>query len=271
MRMIDRAILGLCLSVLPAVAEAMAGTNGQSRPLYFVQITDTHLGVIDHEKVLAQVVKAINTLPFPIACVVHTGDLVMDNFEKPEIQNSAARLLGQIRVPVHVVAGNHDLTDKSAKATITAWTKQYGPLGATADYSGVRFVFAFTEGLFKKGPVGEFDANAFVERALREAGDKPVLLFQHSPWFDDYYDNVLHPGWPEPARSRWAARVRSGPVKAVITGHCHRNELHWEGDVPVYVGEALARFWGRQPAFRIYAWENGRLSYRTWYWNDAKK
>lgn len=239
--------------------------------LYFVQITDTHLGVMDHEKVLERVVEAINTLPFPIACVVHTGDLVMDNFEKPEIRASAARLLGQIRAPVHVVAGNHDLTDTSSRADIAAWTNQFGPLGATADYGGARFVFVFTEGRFKKGPVAAFDAEAFLDRALREAGSRPVLLFQHSPWTDDFYGNALHPGWPDPARSRWTARVRRGPVKAVVTGHCHRNELHWEGAVPVYVGEPLARFWGRQPAFRIYCWRDGRLAYRTWYWNDAKK
>ena len=138
-----------------------------------------------------------------------TGDLAMDNFDKPAVRAAATSLLGRIRVPVHVVPGNHDI------------------------------------------------------------GDKPVLLFQHSPWFDDYYGNVLHPGWPENTRNRWAELVRSGPVKAVITGHCHRDELHWEGDVPVYLGEAAARFWGRQPAFRIYCFKDGRLSYRTWYLNDA--
>lgn len=238
--------------------------------LYFVQITDTHLGVMDHEKVLEKMVDAINNLPFPIVCVVHTGDLAMDNFDKPSVRAAATSILGRIRVPVHVVAGNHDLSDKSTDATVAAWTKRFGPLGATAEYKGVEFVFVFTEGFYKEGPVGKFDAQAFLDRTLKKAEGKPVLLFQHSSWFEDFYGNALHPGWPDKTRARWTEQVKSGPVKAVITGHCHRDELHWEGDVPVYVGEAAARFWGRQPAFRIFCWQSGRLSYRTWYLNDSK-
>ncbi|MFO7535580.1 MAG: metallophosphoesterase [Kiritimatiellia bacterium] len=250
-----------------ALGSPAAAQNGA---LYFVQLTDTHLGVMDHETVLGQMVEAINKLPFPIACVVHTGDLVMDNFDKPSVQASATSILGRIRAPVHVVAGNHDLSEKSTAPTVAAWTKRFGPLGATAEYNGVLFVFVFTEGQFKEGPVGEFNAYGFLDRTLEKAGGRPVLLFQHSAWFEDFYGNALHPGWPGKMRARWVERVKSGPVKAVITGHCHRDELHWEGEVPVYVGEAAARFWGRQPAFRVYCWKDGRLSYRTWYLNDAK-
>jgi 3',5'-cyclic AMP phosphodiesterase CpdA len=241
----------------------------ESKPIYFAQLTDTHLGVIDHEKVLAQMVDAINTLPFPLACVVVTGDLAMDNFDKPAVREAATSLLGRIRVPVHVLPGNHDLNAKSSAATVTNWIRLFGPLGASADYGGVRFVFVYTEDLFKKGATADFDPFDFLGAELKKAGGQPVLLFQHSPWFEDYYGNAVHPGWPEGARARWAGLVRSGPVKAVIAGHYHRDELYWEGAVPVYVGEAVARFWGRQPAFRIYCWRDGRLSYRTWYLNDA--
>ena len=259
-------MMGLALWLMLAITAKAADTGA----LYFVQVSDTHLGVMDHEKVLGQMVDAINKLPFPISCVVMTGDLAMDNFDKPAVQAAATSLLSRIRVPVHVLAGNHDLSEKSTKDTITAWTHTFGPLGATADYGGVRFVFVFTEGLFKKGPVGDFDAVGYLARTLRAAGDKPVLLFQHSPWFEDFYANVVHPGWPDRTRARWAELVRSGPVKAVIAGHCHRDELHWEGDVPVYVCEPAARFWGRQPVFRIYCWQNGHLSYWTWYLDIAK-
>lgn len=245
-------------------------STSESHQIYFVQISDTHLGVMDHEVVMEKMVQAINALPFPIACVVHTGDLVMDNYDKTNIQASASFLLSKIKAPVHVVAGNHDLYDKTTKATLAVWTNRFGPLGSTADYGGVRFVFVFTEGMFKEGPAGDFDPFRFLSASLKKAGDKPVLLFQHSPWNEDFYGNQLHPGWSDFIRNRWTELVRSGPVKAVITGHRHRDELYWEGDVPVFSGEAAARFWGRQPAFRIYRYQNGRLSYVTWYYNDAK-
>ncbi len=262
MRRLFGMLMGLIL-VLPVYADTGA--------VYFAQISDTHLGVMDHERVLEQMVEAVNKSPFPLSCVVVTGDLAMDNFEKPAIQGAATSLLGRIRVPVHVLAGNHDITEKTTAATLAAWTKRFGPLGSTADYGGTRFVFVYTEGLFKGGPAGSFDPFAFLEKELKKASDCPVLLFQHSPWFEDYFDNVLHPGWPDQARARWTKLVRSGPVKAVVAGHCHRDELQWEGAVPVYVCEPAARFWGRQPSFRLYCWENGHLSYRTWYMNDAPK
>ncbi|MDD9302516.1 MAG: hypothetical protein HUK40_09305 [Desulfobacter sp.] len=55
--------------VLPAYLSA---GHGQ---FYFVQITDTHLGIKENGVRTKKVVAAINQLPMEIACVVHTGDV----------------------------------------------------------------------------------------------------------------------------------------------------------------------------------------------------
>jgi UDP-2,3-diacylglucosamine pyrophosphatase LpxH len=54
-------------------------------------------------------------------------------------------------------------------------------------------------------------------------------------------------------------------VKAVITGHFHRDELHWVGGRPVFAAPPVAGYWGRQASFRLYEYRDGRLSYRTIY------
>jgi hypothetical protein len=51
----------------------------------------------------------------------------------------------------------------------------------------------------------------------------------------------------------------------VIAGHFHRDELHWVGDVPLFVCAPLAGYWGRQGSYRIYEYKDGRLGYRTQY------
>ena len=46
------------------------------RALYFVQISDTHLATRESYRRTQQVIDHINRLPFEIACVVHTGDIM---------------------------------------------------------------------------------------------------------------------------------------------------------------------------------------------------
>lgn len=244
----------------------------QTGVLYFAQITDVHLGVLDHDRVFEQAIEALNAAPFPLACLVVTGDLFADTLAKAEVRAVATSVLARVRIPVHVLAGNHDILEKRAAQDMVLWTNTFGPLAATVDYGGVRFLFVYTEGLFRSSEDRWFDAFGFLERALREAGSRPVLVFHHSAWFPSYYNNALWPSWPPEAAARWVGILRrTGNVKAVIAGHSHRDELHWEGEIPVYVGTPLARFWGRQPMFRIYEFREGRLSYRTWTLTDAPR
>ncbi len=244
----------------------------QTGPLYFAQITDVHLGVLDHAHVLEQAIEAVNRAPFPLACVVVTGDLFADTIGKPEVFAAATALLARIRAPVHVLAGNHDILEKSAERDMALWTNAFGPFGQTAEYEGVRLIFVYTEGLFRRSADRSFDAEGFLIRALQEAGGRPALVFHHSVWPESYYNNALWPSWPPDAAARWVKILKtSGRVKAVITGHSHRDELHWEGEIPIFVGTPLARFWGRQPMFRIYVYREGRVSYRTWTLSDAPR
>lgn len=80
---------------------------------------------------------------------------------------------------------------------------------------------------------------------------------------EDFYADTLKPGWPAGARIELARLLGGFDVKAVITGHFHRDELHWVDGVPVFAGPPAAGYWGRQASFRVYEYENGRVGYRT--------
>jgi UDP-2,3-diacylglucosamine pyrophosphatase LpxH len=64
---------------------------------------------------------------------------------------------------------------------------------------------------------------------------------------------------------KWVALINQYNVKAVITGHFHRDEFHWLDKVPLYVSVPVAEKFGRQAGFRIYEYKNGKLGYTTQY------
>ena len=247
-------------------------TGAADTAFCFVQITDTHIGVAGHDRVVAQLVDMINALPMPLACVVHTGDVSSDQLDRPEATVPGMAALRRVKVPLHFVPGNHDIIAKRFRETLAAWTNSVGPLCAKAEYNGVVFLFVYVEPLTQKidVPVPDCDPLGWLERELKTAGDKPVLVFHHTPPMDNFYRNEWHEGWPVQVRERWLKLMQSANVKAVIGGHFHRDELQWMGSLPVYVAPPAARFWGRQPSFRIYEYRNGRLSYRTCYLEDTK-
>ncbi|MDY6906314.1 MAG: hypothetical protein SWH61_16705 [Thermodesulfobacteriota bacterium] len=53
-------------------------------------------------------------------------------------------------------------------------------------------------------------------------------------------------------KEKWKTLINTYNVKAIVAGHFHRDELHWLGDVPVYIAPPVAGYWGRKAAFRIY-------------------
>jgi 3',5'-cyclic-AMP phosphodiesterase len=258
--------LSLCGALLAAALCGCASVPREEAAAFdFVQITDTHFGGDDHEARTRKAVDAINHLPMPIACVVHTGDITADRLSDPRTVGVATSILATLRVPVHYLPGNHDILRRKVAATVGVYTNAFGPLAARAEYHGVVFLFLYDEPLRKAVTVEGYDPLAWLDAALRQAGRKPVLVFIHTPPVDDFYDNRVHPGWPEEIRQRFTQMINSANVKGVIAGHFHRDELHWLGNVPLYVSSSIASYWGRQASFRIYEYDHGRLSYRSVY------
>jgi hypothetical protein len=129
-----RAGMALCAMLLLA---GCAGPRAASGPLYFVQLTDVHVGNSTNDARLVRAIEAINALPHPIACVVVTGDLFADNIE--QCADDAARTYARLRAPVLFPPGNHDIRPDRLTETLAAYRRCFGPLATSAVFQGVEF------------------------------------------------------------------------------------------------------------------------------------
>lgn len=257
----------LFLAVLLTVLSVFAGD-----PVFFVQITDIHFGAVDnppvdHTERARKAVKAINALPMNIAFVAVTGDIMDDCITDSNKVSEALSVLSELKTPVHYIPGNHDLLKKAPEATVAAFTNRFGPLISSAEYGGVDFVFICTEPLSGGVKIKGYDPLGELETLLKSrAAGQPFVIFNHVPSVDDFYDNGTHNGWGHSeSGQRWSALLNRYPVKAVIAGHFHRDEFHWIGNVPLYVCPPLASWLGRQAAFRVYKYQDGKVEYLTQY------
>lgn len=245
-------------------------------PIHLAVIADTHFGKYVHDYRFRQAVEAINDLPFDISVVAHLGDFASDNMHHEETGVLISNMLARIDKPVIAVAGNHDLSlrgkdpEQRLRDSLAVYRKYIGELGQVFETDEAVFIAVTTEHVYREMPdLLDFDALGWLAEQIKRAGDKPTFVFTHVPDGPDFYNNKVHPGWPEPARQTWRDVLGKGNVKAVFAGHFHRDELQQNDDgIPTFVANSIADFWGRQASFKIYTYENGRISFRSVYIND---
>jgi Icc-related predicted phosphoesterase len=234
---------------------------------YFIQISDTHWGAKDGMAMTRSAVEMIRKLPVRVEFVVVTGDLFADSIRNEQLVRDGIEVLRGAKVPVYCVPGNHDILQEDFTRTQALFDESFGVKEQKKMIRGVACLFLSSE-----IPPGEKRSAWQIERATIETvmGDSkaPALIFLHRPPLRDVLGNEGNgPGsWDEVADSRWLRLFEKYPgIKGVFAGHFHRDEMIWIGDVPVYAAPALARFWDRQPAFRLYEYRDGRINYWTLY------
>ncbi len=241
---------------------------------YFAQMTDLHIGKADNAERVAKVVDSINRLPMKIECVVVTGDILDAGMSDEPAVKATLETMSKLKPPVHYLAGNHDIVagDRMAQ-TAEAFARNFGPLASKADYRGVTFLMLYSETAASQRHIPNYDALKWLEQHVAEAGDKPVIVFTHRPDVEDLNAGFASDGgslffeWRKESRDKWDSIVKSPSVKAVITGHRHRDQLHWVGCTPVYVCPPVTGLFGRQTTYRVYEYTDGRLGYWTVYLN----
>lgn len=257
-----------CISCRPRrAAEPRTLDETPSTHFYFVQITDTHLGSYDHTERLEKIIDGINKLPMKIEFVVVTGDIFADNILEPGMAAQSRELFEKADPPVHYLPGNHDIDPRDLEITVRAYREYFGELYYTAEYQNVRCLFLYTEPLRRNFAWPGVDPLDWLDQQLKLAPGQPALVFHHAPSTDDFYKGKYHDNWNKQNRAKWTSLLNSANVKAVITGHFHRPELHWAGEIPVYVSTAVASYWKRSPTYRIYEYRDGKLGYITEYMN----
>ena len=251
----------VCIFTFSAFGEQGGNVTADAN-FYFVQITDTHLYLKENLERTREIIEQINLLPFKVEFVVNTGDIMSDNIEGANAVKEAKKVFSKLKSPIYFVAGNHDASNEKAKAV---YIKNFGPLNYVKENNNVVFIFIYTNSPQNDSNVLNTDFFKWFKKSLDDAKGKPVVVFRHIPAGLDFYDNSYHSPRPIATEKKFADMINTYNVKAVITGHFHRDELHWLGNVPMYVCSPVSEWLGRQAAFRIYQYENGKISYSTQY------
>lgn len=260
------ALAVLAAILLAGMARAAEEARVAGGGFYFAQITDTHWAAKGTVGLTRKAVAAINKLPVDVEFVVHTGDIFADSIRDEGVVREGLQAMRALKAPVYYVPGNHDLLEGAREETERLFRKHFGDVAGKVEIRGVLCLFLCTE------LAGDDDrAAGQVQREwiLEQVGRgerRPVLIFLHRPPVADRLAATTRAEWGEEFHPRWARLFESRPqIKALVSGHLHRDELHWIGAVPVYVASSLAPFWERQPSVRLYKYENGKLTYWTIY------
>ncbi len=233
--------------------------------LYFVHISDTHIGSSSsyarhgHKSFpcAAQLVEIINNLPTQPDFVIHTGDVVAD--PSPAAYKLAAKIFSRLDMPIYYVTGNHD----KAKDI-----RRYLPMGAMQmktdasdllsyvfDVKGYRFLAVDARGPDEIDPHGLLSEEQMdiVREEATEQG-LPLTLFMHFPinklnsiWMDAY---MLAINGDELHEALLPAKDR---LRGVFYGHVHQNMQTWrDGILYVSVASTFSQFtaWPQDKAFR---------------------
>ncbi len=253
----------------------LAATLRAAEPFFFIQLTDPQFGMFANNRDFSQetanlefAVAAINRL-HP-AFVVVTGDLVNrpgDAAQTTEYRRIMSRV--DPAIPVHHMAGNHDLGNVPSPASIAAYTNAFGPDHYSFRHGG--FVGIVLNSVIIHSPqqttnqLAEQDAwlDAELKRA-RQNGAQHIVVFAHHPWFlktadepDDYF-NI-----PRVPRARYLASFRDAGVKYLFSGHYHQNAVARDGDLEAVTTGPVGKPLGDgKSGLRIVVVREGRLEHR---------
>jgi serine/threonine-protein phosphatase CPPED1 len=217
-----------------AVLLALAGI-APAADLTFVQMSDPQFGMFAENRNFTQetinfglAVAAANRLK--PAFVVVCGDLVnraADTAQITEYQRIAAQL--DRAIPLHNVAGNHDVGNEPTPESLAAYRKTFGPdfyVFRHGDFLGI----VLNSSLIQHPKGAPAEAEKQYKWLAAELGKVTpgtrVAIFQHIPWFlkepdepDDYFNIPLGP------RTRYLQLFEHYKVEYCFAGHYHRNSI----------------------------------------------
>lgn len=214
-----------------------------AEPFFFIQLSDPQMGMFSGDQDVAQdaanfefVVKAVNRLK--PAFVVVTGDLVNKPGDVGQIA-TYHRIVRQIdpSIPVYNVAGNHDVQNVPTPASLSDYGKNFGADHFVFSHQGFVGIVLNSTVIHSPNQVSgqlltqEAWLRAELARA-RAAQARPIVVFQHHPWFiadavePDQYFNI-----PLARRATYLAIFREYGVRYLFCGHYHRNAEGRDGEL----------------------------------------
>jgi outer membrane protein assembly factor BamB/predicted MPP superfamily phosphohydrolase len=236
------AAFGLLLCLLPLVALAESG------PFRFAWLSDTHVGSSTGEQDLRAAVRDINSLT-GLSFVVVSGDVT--EYGSREQLRLAKELLDGLRIPCHVMPGNHDT--KWSESGATDFARLWKEDRFVFDYGGFRFIGLHQGPLMKMGD-GHWAPQdvRWLEQSLKKLPDpnQPIVFITHYP-VDDGIAN-------------WFAvldLLKKYNTQVILCGHGHANHQYLFEGVPGVMGRSNLRARAPVGGFNLVEVKDGTMSF----------
>ena len=177
--------------------------------------------------------------PVKPAFMIHTGDIT--HLSKPKQFDDADQAIGQAKLDVHYVPGEHDVIDDGqGRAYLDRYGKNAKGAGWYAfDQAGVHFIGLVNVVNLKAGGMGNLGAEqlAWLEADLAgRSASTPIVVFAHIPLW------TIAPDWgwgTEDSAKALALLARFGSV-TVLNGHIHQLMQKVEGNVSFHTARSTA-------------------------------
>lgn len=257
----------------------MAGAAGSTwtGPFFFMVLTDTQLGMFTGDKdfareseLLENAIQHVNRLrpAFVVFCGDHTNK-VGDPVQIAEFK----RLVGRIdkAIPVHFVAGNHDVGNVPTAADLELYRREFGRDWYSFDHGGCHFVVLNTVIIHKGEKVPDEAARqmAWLTEDLKSAAarrPKHTVVFQHHTLFVSKVDEpATYHSIPPAARKTLIDLYAACGVSAVFAGHLHYCAAPKFDQFLVFAAGPVGKPLGKDPSgLTIVNVRQDKLEYRYW-------
>jgi 3',5'-cyclic AMP phosphodiesterase CpdA len=254
-----RVLVFVFVAMLAASFAAVHAQAPASPPFFFLQFSDPQFGMYTKDQGFAQ-----ETVNFEMAVatanrlkpafVVVTGDLVNkagDAAQIAEYKRITAKL--DKAIPLYNVAGNHDVENEPTPESVAAYRKAFGPDHYTfrsGSLVGVVLNSSLIHSPDKAPELAEAQKTWVLAELtrLKASGAKHLVIFQHHPWFlkaDDEPDEYFN--IPLARRSTYLDLFKQAGVRALISGHYHRNAIAKAGSIDMITTGPVGKPLGDNP------------------------
>ncbi len=223
------------------IDEAMAQ---EVKGFTFLQISDSHMGFDkaanpNAKGTLEAAIAHVKALPGKPAFMLHTGDI--SHLSKPAEFDDADKIIGDARLDVHYVPGEHDILDDEQGKM---YRERYGRGSRGAgwysfDANGVHFVGLVNVVDLKAGGLGNLGAEqlAWLADDLESrSASQPVVVFAHIPLWTVYPDW----GWGTQDGAQALTYLKRFGSVTVLNGHIHQVMQKVEGNVTFHTARSTA-------------------------------
>ena len=225
-------------------------------------------GFADETRLYTAAIAAVNRVApaFAVVC----GDMVHDAENQAQV-DELFRISAMIDddVPLHFVAGNHDVGEAPTADSLALYRKRFGADNYSFEHGGCHFAVINSSLAYdpSNAPNEWRRAKDFLAddlSAAKRRGAQHIILFTHHPLFEKSASEVGD-GWcvPEERRDELLAILRDYGAAAVFAGHMHRNEVAEDGGLLMVTTGAVGYPLGKDPSgFRVVEVREDGISHR---------